>query len=50
MATNPPTSPAQPFLELRLGGLHLIVQRIPTWLVTLVTTASGTGIAWWTSR
>lgn len=39
-----------PQFELRCGGLHLTVQRFPSWLVTLVTTATGAGAAWWTSR
>ncbi|MEU7556121.1 hypothetical protein AB0B01_27960 [Streptomyces sp. NPDC044571] len=36
--------------ELRCGGLHVIIHRVPVWLITLVTTATGTGAAWWTSR
>lgn len=43
--TTPP-----PALELRCGGLHLTVQRVPVWLVSLVTTAAGTGVAWWANR
>ncbi|MEU2874477.1 hypothetical protein ABZ769_35710 [Streptomyces olivoreticuli] len=41
-----------PQFELRWGGLHLTIQHIPAWLVTLVTTAAGTGVGatWWTSR
>jgi len=39
-----------PQFELRCGGLHLVIRRIPTWLVTTVTTATGAGAAWWTSR
>lgn len=38
---------APPALELRCGGLHLTIQRVPTWLVSLVTTAGGVGAAWW---
>ncbi|WP_327283678.1 MULTISPECIES: hypothetical protein [unclassified Streptomyces] len=42
---------AQPQFELRCGGLHVIIHRVPAWLVTLVTTAAGTGAAaWWTGR
>ncbi|WKK24974.1 hypothetical protein QZH56_04960 [Streptomyces olivoreticuli] len=40
----------RPQLEVRCGGLHLTIQRIPVWLVTLMTTATGAGAAWWTSR
>ncbi|MEE1749409.1 MULTISPECIES: hypothetical protein [unclassified Streptomyces] len=39
-----------PYFELRLGPLHVTVQRIPAWLITLTTTAIGSGTAWWTSR
>ncbi|MEU6868095.1 hypothetical protein ABZ924_33520 [Streptomyces sp. NPDC046876] len=40
----------RPQFELRCGGLHVVVDRVPVWLITLVTTATGTGAAWWTSR
>ncbi|MFC8290828.1 hypothetical protein ACFUJ0_28085 [Streptomyces sp. NPDC057242] len=43
-------SATRPMLELRLGGLHLTVQRIPGWLVALVTTAGGAAGTWWTQR
>ncbi|GGZ70167.1 hypothetical protein GCM10010344_41440 [Streptomyces bluensis] len=46
--TDTTTTPPQ--FELHFGGLHLVIQRIPAWLVTLVTTATGAGAAWWTSR
>lgn len=46
MSQNQP----HPFFELRCGGLRLTVQRIPTWVITLATTVTGTGAAWWTSR
>lgn len=40
-----------PALEIRCGGLHLTVQRVPGWLVAALTTATGSGIAAWvTSR
>lgn len=39
-----------PQIEVRCGGLHLIIQRVPVWLITLVTTAAGAGTAWWTGR
>ncbi len=38
-----------PAFELRFGGLHLTVRRIPGWLVALVTT-SGATLTWWTQR
>ncbi|WP_327351002.1 hypothetical protein [Streptomyces sp. NBC_01304] len=41
---------APPAVELRCGGLHLTVQRVPVWLISLITTAAGAGAAWWTSR
>lgn len=41
---------SRPFLELHWGVLHLTIQRVPAWLITLATTATGTGVAWWTSR
>ncbi|MEV7193523.1 hypothetical protein AB0N81_17200 [Streptomyces sp. NPDC093510] len=51
MASAPPrpTPPhsAPPQFELRCGGLHVTVQRVPVWLVPLVTTAGGIGAAWW---
>ncbi|WP_327132300.1 hypothetical protein OG311_15585 [Streptomyces sp. NBC_01343] len=41
----------QPQFELRWGGLHVIIHRVPVWFVTLVTTAAGSGAAaWWTGR
>jgi hypothetical protein len=40
----------RPAFELRLGGLHLTVQRIPGWLVALVTAAGGAAGTWWTQR
>jgi hypothetical protein len=38
---------APPALELRCGGVHLTIQRVPPWLVSLVTAAGGVGAAWW---
>ncbi|MEV0257377.1 hypothetical protein AB0H82_24370 [Streptomyces sp. NPDC050732] len=45
MASAPPDSAPQ--FELRCGGLHVTIQRVPVWLVSLVTTAGGIGAAWW---
>ncbi len=40
-----------PAFELRCGGLHLIVQSVPGWLVAVLATATGSGlVAWLTSR
>lgn len=38
-----------PALELRCGGLHLTIQRIPGWLIGLITTA-GAAATWWTTH
>lgn len=43
-------SETRPAIELRLGGLHLTVQRIPSWLVALITTAGGAAGTWWAQR
>ncbi|WP_158506252.1 MULTISPECIES: hypothetical protein [Streptomyces] len=40
----------RPALELRIGGLHLTVQRIPPLLVALITTAGGAAGTWWAQR
>ncbi|MCS0635664.1 hypothetical protein NX801_08300 [Streptomyces sp. LP05-1] len=40
----------RPALELRCGGMHLTVQRIPGWLVALATAFGGAAGAWWTQR
>lgn len=40
----------RPALELRLGGLHVTVQRVPGWLVALAATVGGVGATWWTQR
>lgn len=47
MIPNPETRPA---FELRLGGMSLTVQRIPGWLVALVTTVGGVAGGWWAQR
>lgn len=40
-----------PAFELRCGGLHLTIQRVPGWLVAALATAAGSGLAaWLTSR
>ncbi|WP_432068986.1 hypothetical protein [Streptomyces sp. C10-9-1] len=36
-----------PVFELRCGGLHLTIQRVPGWLVAALATAAGSGIAAW---
>ncbi|AJC59610.1 hypothetical protein GZL_07054 [Streptomyces sp. 769] len=50
MTSKPSTTRQRPQFELRCGGLHLIIQRVPGWLITLATAAIGSGAAWWTSR
>lgn len=50
MDMAPNSQRESPQFELRWGGLHLTVQRFPVWLLAVVTTAAGTGAAWWTSR
>ncbi|MFJ5811732.1 hypothetical protein [Streptomyces sp. NPDC093093] len=39
-----------PALELRCGGLHLTIQRVPGWLIGLITTAGGAAATWWTTH
>ncbi|MCX4777698.1 hypothetical protein [Streptomyces sp. NBC_01264] len=40
---------APPFLEIRVRGFHLTVERIPYRLLTVLTTLGGTfaGVAWY---
>ncbi|MGW4722315.1 hypothetical protein [Streptomyces sp. S1] len=40
----------RPAFELRVGGLHLTVQRIPGWFVALLTTATGVVGTWWVQQ
>ena len=35
-----------PFLDLRIGGLHLTIHKIPYRLLSLVTAAAGAGTVW----
>lgn len=50
-ALKMPNSNNPPQFELICGPVHLVIERVPTWLVTLVTTtATGAGAAWWASR
>lgn len=45
-----PSTPTRPAFELRVGEVHLTVQRIPGWLVTALVTAVGIVLdAWFTS-
>ncbi|WP_228989153.1 hypothetical protein [Streptomyces sp. DH8] len=49
--TNSTQAEQRPAFELRCGGLHLTVQRVPGWLVAALATATGSGLAaWFTSR
>ncbi|GGY61905.1 hypothetical protein [Streptomyces omiyaensis] len=43
----PENGKQQPFLELRIGGVHLIIQRVPGWLIGLVATLLGGVLTWW---
>jgi hypothetical protein len=45
--TEPPRRRKEPAFELRCGGVRLTVQRVPAWLITIITTAVGSGLAWW---
>lgn len=47
MSRSTKAIPQLPALEIRCGGLHLTIQRAPVWLISLITTASGVGAAWW---
>ncbi|MGY5533187.1 hypothetical protein [Streptomyces sp. C-3] len=50
MAKTPTSSPVAWF-ELRFGGLHVTIQRVPGWLVAALATATGSGlVAYFTSR
>lgn len=46
--TRQPSS--RPAVELRIGGLHLTIQRIPGWLLTTATASGGLVAAWFTQR
>lgn len=50
MRTAPRRPSHPPQIEIRFGGLHLIIQRVPGWLITLASAALGTGTVWWTGR
>ncbi|MCX4732357.1 hypothetical protein [Streptomyces sp. NBC_01363] len=46
-----PKTERSPAIELRIGGAHLTIQRIPGWLVAAFATTTGSGLAaWFTSR
>ncbi|WP_371626915.1 hypothetical protein OG245_32540 [Streptomyces sp. NBC_01116] len=42
-----PSTPIRPAFELRIGEVHLTVQRIPGRLVTALATAVGSALAAW---
>ncbi len=51
MADHVKHAPTPPAFELRFGGLHVTIQRVPGWLVAALATATGSGlVAWFTSR
>ena len=41
------TDRVTPFLELRVGGVHLTVQRAPVGLLLVLSALSGSGAAGW---
>ncbi|MFJ8085382.1 hypothetical protein ACIQ6Y_32970 [Streptomyces sp. NPDC096205] len=51
--SSPATSPSPtPFLELRIGGLHVTVQRLPYGVIAFLTTVGGaiSGATWIAGR
>ncbi|WP_179200133.1 hypothetical protein [Streptomyces sp. NRRL B-24572] len=48
--TGDPKTTDRPAFELRAGGMHVIIQRVPGWLVALVTTVGGAAGTWWAQR
>jgi hypothetical protein len=47
MADNRTHAKPTPAIELRCGGLHLTIQRVPGWLVAALATAAGSGLVAW---
>ena len=45
-----PSRSEPPQLEVRVGGLHLTVQRVPGWLLGLLATVGGAALTWWTQQ
>lgn len=39
-----------PQIELRFGGVHVTVRRIPAWLVSLAASSAAAGFTWWVGR
>ncbi|GGU67111.1 hypothetical protein GCM10010502_17790 [Kitasatospora aureofaciens] len=50
MTQQPGSKARAPQFELRWGGLHLTIQRIPAWLITAATAGAGTLAALLTRR
>ncbi|WP_369149072.1 hypothetical protein [Streptomyces sp. R44] len=49
--TATPEVSTQPLIELRMGGVHLTVQRVPGWLISLITMVGGAaGVSLWSQR
>lgn len=44
--TKPSMQDKRPTLEVRCGGLYLVVQRIPGWFTALLVMAAGAGLTW----
>ncbi|MFJ9776154.1 hypothetical protein ACIRVF_33800 [Kitasatospora sp. NPDC101157] len=42
--------PNRPQFELRIGGLHLTIQRLPVWLITAIAAGTSGVTAWWAKR
>jgi hypothetical protein len=47
---TPSVPEPRPFFELRIGGVHLVVQRAPYRLLALASTAAGAVVVWFTGR
>lgn len=49
MATHPKAARQKPFLDLRIGGLRLTVQRLPYPVLVLMTGLAGSfgSLLWW---
>ncbi|MGW1496787.1 hypothetical protein [Streptomyces sp. NPDC002402] len=50
VSQQPQPPQKEPSFELRCGGVRLTVQRVPAWLITVVTTTSVSGLTLWLQR
>ncbi|MBB5102458.1 hypothetical protein FHS40_001511 [Streptomyces spectabilis] len=47
----PESASSRPFLEIHIGGFHLVVQRVPVRLLAVLAAVTCSGFtAWWTSH